>query len=235
MPRDGNWDPEELGRFEAQAGRWWDRKGEFAALHDINPLRAGYVAARAALDGRRVLDVGCGGGLLAEALAVRGGHVTGIDLGAAALEVARKHAAAVGLAIDYRRAASAELAASAPGGFDVVTCMELLEHVPDPAALVADCARLVRPGGDVFFATVNRTLLAELLVIVMAERLLGIVRRGTHRFDRFVRPAELCAWAAAAGLSRQGLSGFAYLPWLRRSWLTAGTAVNYLAHFRRPY
>jgi 2-polyprenyl-6-hydroxyphenyl methylase/3-demethylubiquinone-9 3-methyltransferase len=228
-----NVDPAALRHFEAQAALWWDRKGEFAALHDINPLRADYVARRVPLEGCRLLDVGCGGGLLSEALAARGARVTGIDLGAAALAAAREHAAAGGLTIDYRRTSAEALAAAAPGSFDAVTCMELLEHVPAPASIVVACARLVRPGGDVFFATVNRTPLAGLLVIFMAERVLGIVRRGTHRYARFVRPAELRAWATAAGLVPQDVSGLTYLPWLRRSRLVVRPRMNYLAHMRR--
>jgi 2-polyprenyl-6-hydroxyphenyl methylase/3-demethylubiquinone-9 3-methyltransferase len=228
-----NVDPAALRHFEAQAALWWDREGEFAALHDINPLRVDYVARRVPLEACRVLDVGCGGGLLSEALASRGARVTGIDLGEAALAAARAHAAAGGLAIDYRRSSAEALAAAAPGSFDAVTCMELLEHVPDPASVVSACARLVRPGGDVFFATVNRTPLAGFLVIFMAERVLGIVRRGTHRYARFVRPGELCAWGTAAGLEARDLRGLAYLPWVRRSRLVTRPRMNYLAHLRR--
>ncbi len=230
-----NVDQKELERFEAQARHWWDRTGEFGALHDINPLRAAYVADRMSLRGKALLDVGCGGGILSEALAEKGARMTGIDMGKTALGVARRHATSRKLSIDYRRSSAEDLAASHPGEFDGVVCMELLEHVPEPASIVGACATLVRPGGDVFFATLNRTLLSGLLAIVIAETLLGIVKKGTHRYRRFVKPSELVSWGNEWNLGRMDLSGFVYLPFLRTSWITRSAAVNYLAHFRRRH
>jgi len=229
-----NVDAEELARFEAAADRWWAPGGEFQALHDINPLRVAYIRHRADLRGTPVLDVGCGGGILAEALAAVGAEVTGIDLGEAALSAARRHARQSGCAVTYRRVAVETLAGEMSGAFPVVVCMELLEHVPAPASVVAACARLTRPGGHVFFATLNRHPLAWLLAIAMAEDVLRIVPRGTHQYRRFIRPRELQRWAQAAGLGEGSFEGMLYLPYLRRAWLVRQTAVNYLAHFRRP-
>ena len=230
---DTNVDPLELAKFDAAAGRWWDPEGEFKPLHQINPLRADYVAERCDLAGRRVLDVGCGGGLLAEALAARGARVTGIDLAPASLEVARLHLLESGLEVDYRQTSAEALAEAEPGAFDVVTCMELLEHVPEPASVVAACARLVRPGGDVFFSTLNRTPKAWLFAVVGAEYLLGLLPRGTHDYRRFIRPAELERWARAAGLAFVHMTGLHYQPLLRRYYLAPGVDVNYLVHARR--
>lgn len=229
-----NIDSSEIRKFAAQTPYWWDPDGEFKGLHDINPLRLDYIDARAPLNGKTVLDVGCGGGLLSEGMAARGARVTGIDAGPAALAVARRHAAESGLSISYRKITAEELAATESGFYDVVTCMELLEHVPDPASVVAACRRLVVPGGDVFFATLNRTVRAFLLAILAAEYLLGIVKRGTHRYHRLVRPEEIEAWAARAGLVRKDLTGLQYNPVLKKIRLGGGTKVNYLMHFVRP-
>ncbi|MGE4532163.1 bifunctional 2-polyprenyl-6-hydroxyphenol methylase/3-demethylubiquinol 3-O-methyltransferase UbiG [Halomonas sp.] len=229
-----NVDPGEIAKFEALAGRWWDREGEFKPLHDINPLRLDFIDARAGLAERRVLDVGCGGGILAEGMAHRGAEVTGIDLGEAPLGVARLHAEESGLAIDYRRVSVEALAEQAPGSFDVVTCLEMLEHVPDPASVVRACARLVKPGGQVFFSTLNRNPKALALGVVAAEYLLRLVPRGTHDYKRFIRPAELAGWCRQAGLAVREQSGLVYNPLTRRYRLhPSDVSVNYLMHCRR--
>ena len=229
-----NIDSDEIARFSAMAGIWWDRNGEFKALHDINPVRLAYVRDRAAgLDKKMVLDVGCGGGLLSEALAACGGRVTGIDMAEASLAVARTHMQTSGLAIDYRRTTAEAHADEKPGRYDVVVCMELLEHVPRPASIIDACARLVRPGGDLFFATVNRTWLSWLLVIVAAERVMGIVRKGTHEYKKLVKPEELKQWGMQAGLSLKHLSGLRYIPFGGHASLCRSTRMNYLMHFRK--
>ncbi|WP_300270851.1 bifunctional 2-polyprenyl-6-hydroxyphenol methylase/3-demethylubiquinol 3-O-methyltransferase UbiG [Halomonas sp.] len=229
-----NVDPGEIAKFEALAGRWWDREGEFKPLHDINPLRLDFIDARAGLAERRVLDVGCGGGILAEGMAHRGAEVTGIDLGEAPLGVARLHAQESGLAIDYRRVSVETLAEQAPGSFDVVTCLEMLEHVPDPASVVRACARLVKPGGQVFFSTLNRNPKALALGVVAAEYLLRLVPRGTHDYKRFIRPAELAGWCRQADLAVREQSGLVYNPLTRRYRLhPTDVSVNYLMHCRR--
>ncbi len=228
-----NVDPRELAKFEPLAGRWWDAHGEFRTLHDINPVRLDYVERQAGLGGRRVVDVGCGGGILAEAMARRGARVTGIDMAGAPLAAARRHAEAGALEVDYRQLSAEALAEAEPGAFDVVTCMELLEHVPDPASVVAACARLVRPRGHVFFSTISRNPKAYLLAIVGAEYLLGLLPRGTHDYDRFIRPSELSAWARAAELTVEHLDGLHYNPLNRSARLAPGVDVNYLVHCRR--
>jgi 2-polyprenyl-6-hydroxyphenyl methylase/3-demethylubiquinone-9 3-methyltransferase len=233
-PAAPNVDTAEIAKFENAAARWWANGGEFKALHDINPLRMNYIRRRADLRRKKVLDVGCGGGILTEALAREGAVVTGIDLGPAALAAARAHQRLSGVAADYRRIAVETLAAEQPGAFDVVACMELLEHVPDPASVVAACARLVRPGGHVFFATLNRTACAYFLAIVMAEKVLRIVPPGTHQFARFIRTRDLRGWARNAGLDEGAFHGMFYLPFVRHARIVRSTAVNYLAHFQRP-
>ncbi len=228
-----NVDQAVIDGFEAQAARWWSPRGAMRGLHDINPVRVDYIRQRTRLAGRRILDVGCGGGLLAEPLARAGGRVTGIDMSAAQLAAARRHAARGGLDIDYRHTTAEALAEAQPEGFDVVVCLELLEHVPRPHGLVAACARLAKSGGDVFFATLNRTLAARVLAVLAAERLLGIVAPGTHDWRRFVRPAELTAWARTAGLRRREIRGLRYLPYLGYCRLSADTSINYLGHFKK--
>jgi 2-polyprenyl-6-hydroxyphenyl methylase/3-demethylubiquinone-9 3-methyltransferase len=228
-----NADSAELAKFEASAAAFWDSHGEFAPLHLLNPLRTQFIAQRTALAGRRVLDVGCGGGLLAEALARAGARVTAIDLAPAMIEVARLHAAESALAVDYRLIAAEEVAAAEPAAFDVVTCMEMLEHVPDPAAMTATLARLLRPGGALFVSTINRNLKSFLLAIVGAEYLLNLIPRGTHEYERLIRPAELARWARAAGLTLKSLTGIELNPFTRRVALTRDVAVNYLAHLQR--
>jgi len=229
-----NVDREEVAKFEAAAARWWDPAGQMRPLHEINPLRLAFVAERAGpLAGRRVADVGCGGGILAEAMAREGAEVTGIDASEAALRVARLHAAESGVKVDYQPGTAEALAAGMPGAFDIVTCMELIEHVPDPASLIQACARLARPGGHVFFSTLNRTPKAWLLAVVGAEYVLGLLPRGTHDWRRFVRPSELDAWARGAGLELAELAGLRYDPLLGRHRLTRDVSVNYLAWYRK--
>jgi 2-polyprenyl-6-hydroxyphenyl methylase/3-demethylubiquinone-9 3-methyltransferase len=229
-----NADAAELAKFESAAGSFWDAHGEFRPLHLLNPLRTQFIAARATLSGSRVLDVGCGGGLLAEALARAGARVTAIDLAPGMIEVARLHAAESAVTVDYRIAAAEELAAAEPRGFDIVTCMEMLEHVPEPAAMTATLARLLRPGGALFVSTINRNLRAFLLAIVGAEYLLNLIPRGTHEYERLIRPAELARWARAAGLTLVSLAGIELNPFTERVTLSRSVAVNYLAHLRAP-
>jgi 2-polyprenyl-6-hydroxyphenyl methylase/3-demethylubiquinone-9 3-methyltransferase len=223
-------DPVELDKFDALAPRFWDPHGEFRPLHLLNPVRARFVAERASLAGARVLDVGCGGGLLCETLARAGAHVTGIDLAPGMIEVARLHAAAQNLTIDYRLEDAQALALSARAQFDVVTCMEMLEHVPQPAATLAALARLVRPGGALFVSTINRNLKSFLLAIVAAEYLLKLIPRGTHEYERLIRPAELARWARAAGLRVSEIAGLDFSPMTQAVRLTRDPAVNYIAH-----
>lgn len=229
-----NVDPAEISKFDAAAPRWWDPEGEFRPLHDLNPTRLDYIEARAGLAGRRALDVGCGGGLLAEGMARRGARATGIDLAPGALEVARLHAIESGIAVDYRQIAAESLADSEPASFDLVTCLEMLEHVPDPPAIVAALARLVRPGGDVVCSTINRNAKAFALAIVGAEYVLRLLPMGTHRYARLIRPSELARWARDAGLQLADLAGLDYNPATRQARISGDTSVNYLAHFKRP-
>jgi 2-polyprenyl-6-hydroxyphenyl methylase/3-demethylubiquinone-9 3-methyltransferase len=228
-----NVDSGELKKFEEAAALWWDRDGAFKPLHDINPLRLGYVRDRTPLAEARVLDVGCGGGILSEALADAGGCVTGIDMGAAPLRVARRHMEKTGRCIDYQQTTVEQLADRCPAAFDVITCMELLEHVPRPASVVHACARLVKPGGDVFFATINRNVKSFIFAIIGAEYILRLLARGTHRFRMFVTPGELSNWAGDAGLEVCDISGMQYNPFRRRYFLNRDPSVNYLMHARR--
>jgi 2-polyprenyl-6-hydroxyphenyl methylase/3-demethylubiquinone-9 3-methyltransferase len=223
----------ELEKFDALAPRFWDPHGEFRSLHLLNPVRAQFVAERATLSGARVLDVGCGGGLLCEALARAGAEVTGIDLAPGMIEVARLHAAAEGVKIDYRLASAEQIAATTAGGFDIVTCMEMLEHVPDPPATTAALARLVRPQGALFVSTINRNLKSFLLAIVAAEYLLQLIPRGTHEYERLIRPAELARWARAAGMRVSEIAGIDFSPFTNQARLTRDAAVNYIAYLER--
>ena len=230
-----NVDAQELAKFSDLAHRWWDPESEFRPLHQINPLRLEWLDGLASLRGKQVLDVGCGGGILAEAMARRAAQVTGIDLAAKPLGVARLHAMEAGvLNLSYREIATEALAAESPASFDVVTCMEMLEHVPDPAAVVLACAALCKPGGWVFFSTLNRNPKSFLFAIVAAEYLLRLLPKGTHEYARFIRPSELARWSREAGLVLQGSRGMQYNPLTRRYWLSADTSVNYLLAFRRP-
>lgn len=229
-----NYDSEELARFEAAAQRWWDPAGEFGALHAINPVRTDYIDARAGLAGKRVLDVGCGGGLLCESMATRGATVTGIDLGETAIEVARLHAIESGATVDYLRRSAEEHAVECPAAYDLVTCLEMLEHVPDPASVVRAVATLVRPGGHVVFSTLNRTAKSYLLAVVGAEYILGLLPRGTHTYARFLRPSELAGSCRDAGLELEDVTGLEYNPITKRCRLVEDEAdVNYLMHLRR--
>lgn len=207
-----NADPHEIGKFEELASRWWDPQSELKTLHDINPLRLDYIERAGSLAGLEVLDVGCGGGILSEGMALRGARVMGIDMGALPLRVAELHTLESGVEVEYRRVAAEELAAERPASFDAVTCMELLEHVPNPASIIDACARLVRPGGRVFFSTLNRNPKAYLLAVVGAEYVLGMLPRGTHDFSRFIRPSELDRWARTAGLRTLDMTGMSYNP-----------------------
>lgn len=224
-----NADRSELGKFDSLSSRFWDTGGEFRPLHILNPVRVQFVADRTKLAGARVLDVGCGGGLLCEALARAGATVTGIDLAPGMIDVARLHAAEQGLDITYNVVSAEEVS----GGFDVVTCMEMLEHVPDPERMTATLATLVKPGGAVFVSTINRNLKSFLLAIVAAEYLLSLIPRGTHEYDRLIRPSQLDRWARAAGLSMRELAGLEFNPLTSSCHLSRDTSVNYLAHLER--
>ena len=226
-------DTAEIGKFDALAHEFWDPRGSFKPLHVLNPVRTEYVQSRAVLAGRRVLDVGCGGGLLAESLWRLGARVTAVDLAPGMIEVAQLHAMESGAVVDYRHCAAEELLAQDAGGFDVVTCMEMLEHVPDPAATVDTLARLTRPGGELFISTLNRNLRSFLLGIVAAEYLLKLIPRGTHEYARLIRPAELARMARAHGLTLQDVSGIEFNPFAGSARLVRDPAINYLAHLQR--
>jgi 2-polyprenyl-6-hydroxyphenyl methylase/3-demethylubiquinone-9 3-methyltransferase len=230
----GRGDGAEIAKFDALAHGFWDREGAFKTLHDIDPLRVAYIAERAHLAGAAVVDVGCGGGLLAESLARRGARVTAIDLAESMLQIARLHAVGGNLDIDYRLQSVEALASETGASFDIVCCMEMIEHVPEPAALVAELARLLRPGGALFVSTISRTPRAFVTAIVAAEYVLGLVPRGTHEYARLLRPAELARFARAAGLQLLDVSGMSYNPLTRASSLGAAPDVNYLAHLLRP-
>lgn len=227
-----NVEDREIGKFDALAARFWDTQGPFRPLHQLNPQRLRFITERCTCAGARVLDVGCGGGLVCEGLAGAGATVTGIDLAEGMIEVARMHAAAHDLAIDYQVASAEALLERSPGAFDVVTCMEMLEHVPQPASMLATLAGLVRPGGSVFVSTLNRNLRSFLVAIVGAEYLLSFVPRGTHEYERFIRPSELTGWARAVGLTARSLAGIALDPF-GGARLTHNPTVNYLAQFVR--
>jgi len=229
-----NVDSSELAKFASRAAEWWDPRGAFRTLHDISGLRLDYIAERVSLAGARVLDVGCGGGLLAEGLAARGARVVAIDLAAENIEAARQHAATGALTIDYRCVAVEDLAADSPGEFDVVTCLEMLEHVPDPASIVAACAAALRPGGTAFFSTINRNLKSFALAIVGAEYVLGLLPRGTHEYAKLIRPAELAAWCRKTGLEVTDLTGLHHNPATGTYWLDGNVDVNYFACAERP-
>ena len=229
-----NVDAQELAKFSELAHRWWDRESEFKPLHEINPLRLDWIDGIAPLRDKAVLDVGCGGGILAESMALRGAHVLGIDLAAKSLGVARLHALETGVeGLDYREVSVEDLARERPGTFDMVSCMEMLEHVPDPGSVVRACRELVRPGGWVFFSTINRSPKSFLQAIVGAEYVLGLLPKGTHEYARFIRPSELARWSRDCGLAVEGSRGMGYNPLTRRYALTDETSVNYLLATRR--
>jgi 2-polyprenyl-6-hydroxyphenyl methylase/3-demethylubiquinone-9 3-methyltransferase len=223
-----NADPLELQKFSDLAHRWWDPNSEFRPLHEINPLRLEWIHARVSLTGKRVVDIGCGGGILAESMAQKGAQVTGIDLSEKALKVADLHSLESGVAVRYELLAAEALAAREPGQYDVVTCMEMLEHVPDPAAIVKACATLVRPGGQVFFSTLNRNLKSYVFAIIGAEYVLRLLPRGTHDYAKFITPAELSQYCRQAGLEVEALKGLSYNPLTRVYSLNQDTDVNYL-------
>jgi len=228
-----NADPIELEKFSQLAHRWWDPNSEFKPLHDINPLRLDWIERHAGLAGKKVLDVGCGGGLLSEGMAARGATVTGIDLSEKALGVARLHLLESGRSVDYRQTSAEALAEGEAGAYDVVTCMEMLEHVPNPASTIAACAALVKPGGQVFFSTINRNPKAYLLAVIGAEYILKLLPKGTHEYARFIKPSELSRWAKSVGLEPDELIGMSYNPLTQGYGLGRDTSVNYLIHCRR--
>jgi len=228
-----NVDYGEISKFEALAARWWDPHSEFKPLHQINPLRLDYIDRRAGLQGKQVLDVGCGGGILSESMAQRGARVTGIDMGEAPLAVARLHQHESGVEVSYIQSTAEAFAAEHAGRFDVVTCLEMLEHVPDPASVVAACATLVKPGGEVFFSTINRNPKSFLFAIVGAEYLLRLLPRGTHEYNKFIKPSELESWVRGAGLALREITGMTYNPLIQRYSLGYDVDVNYLVHCQR--
>ena len=228
-------DPQEIAKFEALALRWWDRNSEFKPLHDINPLRANYIDRHSPVAGRRLVDVGCGGGILAEAMAQRGATVTGIDMGEAPLSVARLHREESGVEVDYHHCTAEALAEREPEAFDIACCLEMLEHVPEPGAVVAACARLVRPGGDLYFSTINRNPKAFAFAIVGAEHLLRLLPAGTHEYARFIRPSELAGWIRDAGLVLEDMTGLTYNPLTGNYRLDPrDVSVNYLVRAVKP-
>ena len=228
-----NVDRAEIAKFEALASRWGDRNSEFKPLHEINPLRTNWIDERASLAGKKVLDVGCGGGILAEAMAQRGAQVTGIDMGEAPLAVARLHQLESGVSVDYEQSTAEEFAERHAGTFDVVTCLEMLEHVPDPSSVIRACAKLVKPGGQVFFSTINRNPKSFMFAIVGAEYVLRMLPRGTHEFAKFIRPAELGRWVRDASLDLQDITGLTFNPLTRTYKLGADVDVNYMVHCQR--
>lgn len=225
-----NADPVELDKFSQLAHRWWDPNSEFKPLHDINPLRLDWIDGHAGLTGKKVLDIGCGGGLLSEGMADKGAIVSGIDLSDKALGVARLHLLESGRSVDYRKISAEELAAEQPASYDVVTCMEMLEHVPNPASTIAACAALVKPGGHVFFSTINRNPKAYLFAVLGAEYVLKLLPKGTHEYAKFIKPSELARWAKSVGLEPDELIGMSYNPLTKRYVLGRDTGVNYLLH-----
>ena len=233
--KNANVDTAEIAKFEALASRWWDKNSEFKPLHDINPLRANYIDLRAPVAEKKIVDVGCGGGILAESLALRGATVTGIDMGAAPLKVARLHALESGVEVDYRRIPAEQLATDEAGQYDIVTCMEMLEHVPDPGSIIQACATLVKPGGQLFFSTINRNPKAYAFAILGAEYLLKMLPKGTHEYKKFIRPSELSHWLRAADLELIDISGMSYNPLTKVYKINPGdVSVNYLVHAIKP-
>ena len=235
MPLNDNVDRDEIAKFEKLASRWWDPNSEFKPLHDINPLRAGWIDQHADVKGKNILDVGCGGGLLCEALAHRGATVTGIDMGEAPLAVARLHQLESGVEVDYVQSTAESMAAEQQGTFEVVTCLEMLEHVPDPSTVIQACADLCQSGGDLFFSTINRNPKSFLFAIVGAEYILNLLPRGTHEYDKLIKPSELARWIREAGLDMQEMMGMTYNPLTKRYRLTPNdVSVNYLIRVKKP-
>ncbi len=229
-----NVDPAELAKFDSLAARWWDAEGDFKPLHEINPLRLDWIRQYVNLSGLRVADIGCGGGILTESMADAGATVTGIDMAEGPLSVARLHLHESGADVDYRRSTAEELAATEPGEYDVVTCLEMLEHVPDPARVIQSCVELVKPGGHVFFSTINRNPKSFVFAIVGAEYILNLLPRGTHEYEKFIRPSELESWARTSGLELRASIGMHYNPFTREYSLGSNLDVNYLMYYQRP-
>ena len=229
-----NVDQAELAKFDALASRWWDPEGEFRPLHQINPLRLDWIRSHVELSGAKALDIGCGGGILAEAMTAAGAQVTAIDMAEGPLAVARLHQLESGVQVDYRRSTAEELAAAEPGQYDIVTCLEMLEHVPDPSQVIRSCAELVRPGGDLVFSTINRNPKSFVFAIVGAEYILRLLPKGTHEYEKFIKPSELEEWARNAGLQLQSSIGLHYNPFTRDYSLGGNLDVNYMMHFTRP-
>ena len=228
-----NFDPQEIAKFEALAARWWDPDSEFKPLHEINPLRLEYIERRSSLKGKTVVDVGCGGGILSESMALKGAHVLGIDMGKAPLSVAQLHKLESGVELDYQQITAEELAEQEAGKYDVVTCMEMLEHVPDPSSVIAACSKLVKPEGHVFFTTINRNPKSYLFAIVGAEYIMNILPKGTHDYSKFIKPSELQNWARAADLHLRELTGMSYNILTKKYSLGNDVAVNYLMHTQK--
>ncbi len=228
-----NIDLSEVAKFDQSAAHWWDLHGEFKALHDINPLRLTFIQEKAPLIGKTVLDIGCGGGILAEGMAKLGAKVTGIDMSEAAIQVAKLHQYESGTDIDYRLTTAEEMAAQQPEKYDIVTCLEMLEHVPDPASIIKACALLTKPNGDIFFSTLNRNLKSYLFAILGAEYVLKLIPKNTHDFAKFIRPSELNQWIRQAGLSMQEMTGLHYNPLTQHYSLGADVSVNYLVHVKK--
>ena len=228
-----NFDPQEIAKFEALAARWWDPDSEFKPLHEINPLRLEYIERRSSLKGKTVVDVGCGGGILSESMALKGAHVLGIDMGKAPLSVAQLHKLESGVELDYQQITAEELAEQEAGKYDVVTCMEMLEHVPDPSSVIAACSKLVKPEGHVFFTTINRNPKSYLFAIVGAEYIMNILPKGTHEYSKFIKPSELENWARAADLHLRELTGMSYNILTKKYSLGHDVTVNYLMHTQK--
>ncbi|MBT3412031.1 MAG: bifunctional 2-polyprenyl-6-hydroxyphenol methylase/3-demethylubiquinol 3-O-methyltransferase UbiG [Halieaceae bacterium] len=235
MTSEANVDPAEIAKFEAMASRWWDRNSEFKPLHDINPLRANYIDRYSPVSGQRLVDVGCGGGILAEAMAQRGAKVTGIDMGEAPLAVAKLHQLESGVDVDYFQSTAEELAVKAPASFDIVCCLEMLEHVPDPGAVIKACADMAKPGAALYFSTINRNPKAFMFAIVGAEHILRLLPAGTHEYDKFIKPSELAGWIRDAGLVLEDMTGLTYNPITRTYRLNPrDVSVNYMVHTVKP-
>ena len=234
MSQTANIDPSEIQKFEDLASRWWDEHGEFKPLHEMNPLRLNFINSHSPLSGNKVCDIGCGGGILSESMAKCGASVTGLDMGKSPLSVARLHAMESELEIDYQQITAEEFAQQQAGTFDTITCMEMLEHVPDPSSIIEACFTLVKPGGSVYFSTINRNPKAYLFAIIGAEYLMKMLPRGTHNYARFIKPSELDLWARAAGLKLNALSGVSYNPLTGLFSQSKDVDVNYMVHYQRP-